>query len=96
MPDYWKIDKALVKRVADNARLRLTDKEIENFTNQLSDILSTFKKLDDVDTKDVKASFHPQEMKNVLREDKVEEWEWKPLSNTKHKEEKYFKGPKIV
>lgn len=96
MLDYWKIDKELVKRVADNARLKLTDKEIENFTKQLSDILSTFRKLDEVDTKNVKASFHPQEMKNVLRDDKPEEWKWQPLANTKHKEEKYFKGPKIV
>lgn len=96
MPDYWKIDKQLVKRVADNSRLRLTDGEIENFTKQLSDILTTFKKLDEVDTKDVKASFHPQEMKNVFRDDKTEEWKWQPLANTKHKEEKYFKGPKIV
>ncbi len=96
MPDYWKIDKALVKRVADNARLKLTDEEVENFTKQLSDILTTFKKLDEVDTKNVKASFHPQEIKNVLREDKAEEWKWQPLANTKHKEEKYFKGPKII
>ncbi|MBI4009753.1 MAG: Asp-tRNA(Asn)/Glu-tRNA(Gln) amidotransferase subunit GatC [Candidatus Aenigmarchaeota archaeon] len=94
--DYWKIDKELVKRVADNSRLKLTDEEIAKFTKQLSDILSTFKKLDEVNTKDVKPSFHPQEMKNVLRDDKAEEWEWEPLANTKHKENKYFKGPKIV
>ena len=96
MADYWKIDKELVKRVADNARLDLTDEEIENFTKQLSDILITFKKLDEVDTKDVKASFHPMEIKNVYRDDKAVEWKWDPLANTKHKEGKHFKGPKII
>lgn len=96
MPDYWKIDKQLVKRVAHNARLRLTDKEIENFTRQLSDILSTFKKLDEIDTKNVKASFHPMEIKDVYRDDNAVEWKWDPLGNTKHKEGKYFKGPKII
>ena len=96
MINYWKIDKELLKRVADNSRLKLTDEEIENFTKQLSDVLTTFKKLDEIDTKDIKASFHPQEMKNVFRDDKAHEWKWQPLANTKHKEEKYFKGPKIV
>lgn len=96
MPDHWKIDKELVKRVADNARLNLTDEEIANFTKQLSDILTTFKKLDEVDTKDVKASFHPMEIKDVYRDDKAVEWKWDPLANTKHKEGKYFKGPKII
>ena len=96
MPDYWKIDKSLVKRVADNARLKLNDEELENFTNQLSEILKTFRKLDEVDTKNVKPSFHPIEMKNVIRDDKAEGWKWDPLANAKHKEERYFKGPKIV
>ncbi len=96
MPDYWKIDKELVKRVAENSKLKLTDEEMEKFTKQLSDVLTTFRKLDEVDTKDVKASFHPQEMKNVFRDDKAVDWKWQPLANTKHKEGKHFKGPKIV
>ena len=96
MADYWRIDKAIVKRVAENARLKLTDEEISNFTEQLTEILKTFKKLDEVDTEDVKASFHPQEIKNVYRNDKAEEWKWQPLSNSRHKEDKYFKGPKIL
>lgn len=96
MADYWKIDKELVKRVANNARLKLSEDEIEKFTKQLSDILSAFKEIDKVDTSKVKPSFHPQEIKNVFREDKSKEWKWQPLANTKHKEGKYFKGPKIV
>ncbi|MDI6807029.1 MAG: Asp-tRNA(Asn)/Glu-tRNA(Gln) amidotransferase subunit GatC [Candidatus Aenigmarchaeota archaeon] len=96
MPDYWKINKELVKRVASNARLKLSEEEIEKFTKQLSDILSAFKEIDKVDTTKIKASFHPQKIKNVFREDKAMKFEWKPLANTKHKEEKYFKGPRIV
>lgn len=96
MPDYWKIDKELVKKVADNARLKLSEQEIEKFTKQLEDILQAFKEIDKVNTANVKPSFHPQEIKNIFREDKVKEWKWNPLSNTKHKEGKNFKGPKIV
>jgi aspartyl-tRNA(Asn)/glutamyl-tRNA(Gln) amidotransferase subunit C len=96
MVDYWKIDKRLVKSVADNARLKLTEQEIEKFTKQLEDILQAFKEIDKVNTDNVKPSFHPQEIKNVFREDKTKAWKWDPLANTKHKEKKYFKGPKIV
>ena len=96
MTDYWKIDKELVKRVSDNARLKLTEEETEKFTKQMSDILAAFKSLDEVDTKDVKPSFHPQEVSDVYREDKAEKFDWDPLSNTKHKEKKYFRGPRII
>ena len=96
MTDYWKIDKELIKRVAKNAKLELTDEEIEKFTQQLEGILSAFKTIDEVDTKNVEPSFHPQEIKNIWREDKPQKWEWDPLANTKHKEGKYFKGQKAV
>lgn len=95
-PDYWKIDRKLIDRVSKNARLKLTEEETERFAKQLEDILDAFKKIDEVDTRDAKPSFHPQEIKNIWREDKAEKWEWEPLDNTKHKEGKYFKGPKIV
>ena len=96
MTDYWKIDKDLLKRVAENARLKLDEEEIDNFTTQLKDILGTFKSLDKVNTDKVEPSFHPQEISDVYREDKAEKFDWDPLANTKHKEKKYFKGPKIV
>ena len=96
MTDYWEIDKELVKRVANNARLKLTDEEITKFTRQLEDILVAFKSLDEVNTDKVKPSFHPQEISDVYREDKAEKFDWDPLANTKHKEGKYFKGPRIV
>lgn len=94
--DYWKIDKKLVEHVAKIARLQLTDEEIKKFTQQLEGILQAFKAIDEVDTADVKPSFHPQELRNDWREDEVKPWRWQPLANTKHKEEKYFKGPRIV
>ena len=90
------VTKETIKHVAKIARLQLTEDEIERFTVQLKDVLDSFKKIDAVDTKDVKPSFHPQEIKNVFREDKVKKWKWDPLENTKHKEGKHFKGPKIV
>lgn len=96
MVEYWKIDKALLEHVSKIARLELTEEEKEKFVKQLEDILKAFKKIDEVDTTKVKPSFHPIEIKNVMREDEVKTWEWDPLANTKHKEERYFKGPRIL
>ncbi len=74
----------------------MSEKEIEKFTKQLEAILIAFKSLDEVDTDKEKPSFHPQEISDVYREDKAEKFDWDPLANTKHKEGKHFKGPRIV
>ncbi len=90
--------KDLVKSIAENARLALTDKEIEEFLPQLQTIIDAFSKIQKINAKDVKPSFHPIQGKHKIREDiigsslKQEE----SLSNTQHKKDGYFKGPKVV
>lgn len=90
------ITEETVRHVAKIARLELTEEEIKKFSKQLSDVLNAFKEIDKVNIENTNPSFHPQEIKNVFREDEVKKWDWDPFSNTKHKEERYFKGPKIV
>ena len=51
-----KIDKELIKRVANNARLNLTEKEIEEFIPQFKDILNVFSKISEVNTDNVKVT----------------------------------------
>lgn len=96
MTEYWKVDQKLVEHVAKVSRLELTNEELERFTEQLKGILDAFKEMDEVDTDDVKPSFHPVEVKNIWREDKAEYWNWCPFDNSEHIEERYFKGPKIT
>ncbi|MBD3354888.1 Asp-tRNA(Asn)/Glu-tRNA(Gln) amidotransferase subunit GatC [Candidatus Woesearchaeota archaeon] len=93
-----KVDKKLIENVADLARLKLTDKEKKEFVNDFKEILDTFSKIDEVDTKNTKESFHPVEIKNRSRDDLVEESlsQEEALSNTKHKKDGYFKGPKAI
>jgi len=93
-----KVDEALIKRVAGNARLNLSDDEIKEFMPQLKEILESFSKLDEVDTKDVKPSFQPVEIKNAVREDKVGKClsNEDALKNSVHKKDSYFKGPRAV
>jgi aspartyl-tRNA(Asn)/glutamyl-tRNA(Gln) amidotransferase subunit C len=85
----------MVRRVAEAARLNLTDEELERYEQQLKVILEAFRMLDEVDTEGVEPSFHPVELMDVLREDKASEWVWDPLANTEHKEDGYFRGPRI-
>lgn len=93
-----KIDKELIKKVAKNTRLELTDKETEKFVEDFKDILNTFSELDEVKTENTKPSFHPVKFKESLREDKVEKClsQEEALKNTEHKKDGYFKGPKAI
>ena len=90
------ISEEIVEHVARLARIKISKKERSKFAKQFKSILEFFSRIDEIDTGNVEPAFQPIDLKNVLREDEVKEFEWKPLANTRHKEEKYFKGPKIV
>lgn len=93
-----KLNEELITHTAKLARLRLSHAEIEKFKADLKDVLAAFSKLDKVDTKNVKSSFHPIELKNVMREDTPKEClsREEALVNTTHKKDGYFKGPRVV
>ncbi|MDO8740695.1 MAG: Asp-tRNA(Asn)/Glu-tRNA(Gln) amidotransferase subunit GatC [Candidatus Woesearchaeota archaeon] len=93
-----KVDKELIEHVAELARLKLTNEEIDKFLPQLKEILDAFSKLDEIDVTDTKPSFQPIDLKNVMREDKVEKCltQEEALSLTEHKKDGYFKGPRAV
>ncbi len=92
------IDKNMIKKVAELARLELSEKEIERFLPELKEIINAFSRIDEADTKDVKPSFQPVELKEYMREDVVEDSlsQEEALANTEHKKDGYFKGPKAV
>lgn len=90
------VNEETVKHVAKLARIKLDEKEIEQFKKDLSNILDLFSKIDQLKTED-EFVVQPVESNNSLREDKVEESlsEESAFKNTKHEEEGFFKGPKI-
>lgn len=93
-----KVNEELIMNVAKNARLNLTAKEAKEFSPQLQAVIDSFSKLDKLDVGKTPASFHPVELKNVMREDSKGSCltQEEALSNTRHKKDGYFKGPKIV
>jgi len=92
------ITKELIEHVAEVARLKLTDKEIQKFSKEINEIIGVFSKLDKVDTKNIETSLQPVELKNMLREDKEEKTfsQEEALSLSEHKKDGYFKGPRAV
>ena len=93
-----KIDAELLARVAKNARLSLTESESRKFLKEMQEILNAFSKIDEVNVDKAKPSFQPIELKNVWREDIAKKCltQEEALSNTRHKEKGYFKGPRVV
>lgn len=92
------VTKKDVEKIAELARLKFTDKELENFTPQMNEILSYMDKLNELDTENVNPLSHPVEQTNVFHEDEL-----KPsistenaLKNAPSKDEHHFKVPKVI
>ena len=92
------VDKRLLLRVAENARLNLTESEVKKFLPQLQEILKAFNKLDEINVEKEKPSFQPIKLTNVMREDRIKKClsQEDALLNTKNKKGGYFLGPKVV
>mgnify|MGYP001606268369 CR=1 FL=1 len=92
------VDKKLLEHVAEVARLKLSEQEIEKFLPQLKETLEFFSKLKEINTDNVKPSFQPVELKNAMREDKEGKClsQDEALSLAEHKKDGYFKGPRAV
>jgi len=87
-----------LKYVAHLARLNLSDKELENFTGQLEEILRYINKLKQVDINGIEPTSHVFPQKNIYREDQL-----KPslptkevLKNAPSKQGDFFKVPKVI
>ncbi len=92
------VSKKDVEHVALLARLRLSEEEVEIFTNQLSQILEHAGKISQLETLEVESTTHPLPVKNVYREDVVKESLSKDdaLLNAPEIESGAFKVPKII
>jgi len=91
--------KETIDHISKLALIDLSEEEKEKLSKEIGDILSYFKKLDELDTSNIDPTTHPIDgLKNIFREDIP----WKSLSNeealrnAKHKKDGYFKAPRIL
>ena len=87
-----------VEHIAELAKLKFKDDELEKFTEHLNEILAYVEKLNELDTTNVEPLSYPIEGSNVFREDVV-----KPsldreeaLRNAPDRSELFFKVPKVI
>jgi aspartyl-tRNA(Asn)/glutamyl-tRNA(Gln) amidotransferase subunit C len=87
-----------VNYIAKLSRIKLSNEETGNFTEQLNSILGYMDKLNELDTKDVEPTSHSFKLVNVYRKDKAENSYDKNelLANAPEPEDGFFKVPKIL
>jgi len=86
------VDAEEVRHVAELARVRLADDEVDEFAAQFGDILEYFEALDEVPETE-----REEELVNVMRPDEVEESlsQEAALRNAEETEDGFFVGPKV-
>ncbi len=66
-----KLSREEVMQIAELAKLRLTESEIEQYTDQLSAVLEYASRLEQLDTADIPPTASVLPLSNVLRDDVV-------------------------
>ncbi len=87
-----------VEKVAGLARLKLTEEEISEMADKLSQVISYVTVLDEVDVSNVEPMAHVADVANVFREDAVRESRPREaaLGNAPKSDGKYFLVPQIL
>ena len=92
------VSKDDVKKIAELARLEFNEKEIENYTSEMNQILEYVEKLKELNTENIKPLSHPIENSNIFREDVLKESTQREeaLKNAPDASTEHFKVPKVI
>ena len=66
-----KLNKDEILHIAKLAKIEITDKEVEKYTEQLSEVVDYFSKLSEVDTNNIEPTSQTTGLENVTRSDLV-------------------------
>jgi aspartyl-tRNA(Asn)/glutamyl-tRNA(Gln) amidotransferase subunit C len=92
------IDREQVLKIAQLARLKLSEEEIKNFTGQLGSILDFVKQLDKVDTSKIEPTCFVEPSRDSLRDDaeKPSLSQEEALRNGPKVKKGFFAIPKVI
>ncbi len=92
------VDIETVRRVANLARVKVPDTELETLAVELSNILDWIEQLNEVDTSDIEPMASVNDTKLRWREDKVIDGDIpdKVISNAPESQDGMFSVPKVV
>jgi aspartyl-tRNA(Asn)/glutamyl-tRNA(Gln) amidotransferase subunit C len=87
-----------VEHIAELARLKFNDEELESFTVQLNEILAYMEQLNELDTENVEPLSHPVEGSNVFRDDEAKSSidREEALKNAPQRNDEFFRVPKVI
>ena len=87
-----------VEHIAKLAKLEFSATEKDLLVDQLSQIISYFEKLSELDTESVEPTYHVVPLTNRFREDKAETWldQKEALRNAPSQRLGFFCVPKVV
>ncbi|USS88500.1 Asp-tRNA(Asn)/Glu-tRNA(Gln) amidotransferase subunit GatC [Fructilactobacillus hinvesii] len=69
-----KVDQARTQHIAGLAKLKIADAELDQFTEQLNDMLDMLDQLGTVDTEGVEPTYSVTDQINVMRPDVANNW----------------------
>jgi aspartyl-tRNA(Asn)/glutamyl-tRNA(Gln) amidotransferase subunit C len=79
-----KLSREDVLKLAQLARLDLSEEEVEEFGSELSEILQYVEKLQQVDVSGLQPTNQVSGLTNVMREDKIKDYGYQPLDLLKN------------
>lgn len=79
-----KLTREDVLKLAQLARLELTEAEVEEYSRELSEILQYVEQLNDVDVSGLKPTNQVTGLTNVSREDEIKDYGYQPLDLLKN------------
>ncbi|NOZ68555.1 MAG: Asp-tRNA(Asn)/Glu-tRNA(Gln) amidotransferase subunit GatC [Deferribacteres bacterium] len=87
-----------IDHVALLARLKLTEREKELFSQQVVNIIRYMDKLNELDTSGIEPTAHVLPMKNIFREDNVRASlpRDSALQNAPERDDSFYRVPKII
>jgi aspartyl-tRNA(Asn)/glutamyl-tRNA(Gln) amidotransferase subunit C len=94
-----KITRGTIEHVANLARLRFGEEELEGFISQLNDILQYVDKLNELDTSNVPPTSHMFFTKTPMREDMVRAEPaptGKLLENAPQRKDGFYVVPRVI
>jgi aspartyl-tRNA(Asn)/glutamyl-tRNA(Gln) amidotransferase subunit C len=90
------ISKKDIKKLAWLSRIELLAKDEDIILKQLNQILEYFKKIDEIDVKNVEPCYHVIDLINVMRKDKQQPSLDKIIEIIPQKKARYVKSPRII
>ena len=93
-----KLDKNMVKRIADLSKLEFTSDETTAILKDMNQMLEFIDQLKELDTTNIDPLIHMTEDENILREDDAITGasQQDALKNAPSKDSTYFKIPKVL